>query len=360
MRYRPSNILALSIVSIMAFSSAPLSYAAGACVIESAPSVELGAYLVNTETVLQGVLDKAVNTCPTDSLGSSADKLQSALVGTLNSSIGFSNFVTATRFYVMGLGTEVPPQLDRDHASLGRSLEQIRDAMTIVYERCSENTPIYENFLPSGYETKNKTAGNILRELLTNQVDMMNFYRATVLGDTIPDTSFILVGDSGTFKSDMVSHYGPGANGDYGQCLQKTSVFQDLKTAIKRISEEGSGIKAGMQEWKDASLLLENSNGQNDAEKRKNVFRLKLGAQGISLDFSQMVAANTMKYGSPDPLISVSSRIGSWGDIISQTVRTDTSYNSRSQEVQAAPTTDSRMQKSTELLDQQAINNEIR
>lgn len=135
MRYQPSNILIRSTVSVLALFSTTLSYAAGgSCVIENAPSVELGTYLVNTETVIRGVLDKSVNACPTESLGSSADKLQSALVGTLNSTIGFSNFVTATRFYVMGLKTEAPPQLDRDHASLGRTMEQIQDAMRIVYE----------------------------------------------------------------------------------------------------------------------------------------------------------------------------------------------------------------------------------
>lgn len=89
-----------------------------------------------------------------------------------------------------------------------------------------------------------------------------------------------------------------------------------------------------MKNWKDASMLLKNANSQNDAEKRKNVVRIKLGAQGISISFSQATVNNMIKYGSDDPLVSVSGKIKTIGDIISQTVRiSDNSYNTRREQV---------------------------
>lgn len=174
--------------------------------------------------------------------------------------------------------------------------------MEIVYAHCAENSVAENNFLETDpYETKGKTNGTIIQELLINQVEMMNFYRATVLGDEAPYSSFKLVGNSEQFETDMIDHYGPQG---FAECIQKNDVFKGIKEALTRISTGGGSIETGMQEWKNASLLLNNANNdQNNAEKRRNVFRIKLGAQGISMDFSQTTVNNMIKYGSPDPIV---------------------------------------------------------
>jgi hypothetical protein len=67
--------------------------------------------------------------------------------------------------------------------------------MEMVYNRCAEDvTPTSNLSEDPTYSTVNKTLGVMLKEILRNQVDMMNFYRETVLGDATKDQySFILV-----------------------------------------------------------------------------------------------------------------------------------------------------------------------
>lgn len=66
---------------------------------------------------------------------------------------------------------------------------------------------------------------------------MMNFYRATVLGDDTSGQIFILVGDSTQFVSDLQSHYGPGA---YGKCNGESDFFKNIKDSFSRITTLGS------------------------------------------------------------------------------------------------------------------------
>lgn len=63
-----------------------------------------------------------------------------------------------------------------------------------MHGQCAENViaPINLSDDPT-YTTLNKSLGTILREVLINQVDMMNFYRETVLGDSTEGVNFKLV-----------------------------------------------------------------------------------------------------------------------------------------------------------------------
>lgn len=128
----------------------------------------------------------------------------------MNSALGFSNFATAGRFYIdVALRTEIPPAITRDHRKLASELDKIREAIDIVYNRCSNNTIVDKNFIDEKiYQTKGKTTGSILQELLINQVNMMNMYRSVVLGDTLSNSSFLLVGDNASFEASMRKNYG--------------------------------------------------------------------------------------------------------------------------------------------------------
>lgn len=66
--------------------------------------------------------------------------------------------------------------------------------METVYGQCAESIVPTTNLSEDpAYSTVNKSLGDILKKVLINQVDMMNFYRETVLGDSTEGKSFILV-----------------------------------------------------------------------------------------------------------------------------------------------------------------------
>lgn len=101
----------------------------------------------------------------------------------MNESIGFSNFATSGRFYIgIALKTEIPAGITRDHERLGKEIERINGMIEMVHGRCAEDTVSTSNLSEDPvYNTSGKTLGTILTEVLKNQVNMMNFYRETVL-----------------------------------------------------------------------------------------------------------------------------------------------------------------------------------
>lgn len=169
--------------------------------------------------------------------------------------------------------------------------------MELVYDRCGENTVSSTNLSEDPqYSTTGKSFATILREVLQNQVDMMNFYRATVLGDNTTGQKFILVGNSDDFVSQVQSHYGPQA---FGECNGSSDFFAGVQKSFGRIGQMGDGIKNGMNEWEQANTLL-NSNSMNReyAETERNVLRAELGRQGIGTKASQSILNCLAKYNS--------------------------------------------------------------
>ncbi len=157
----------------------------------------------------------------------------------MNEAIGFSNFYTSSRFYIgIGLKTEIPAGITRDHERLGKEIERINNAISFVHSRCAEDVVPSSNISEdSVYLTTGKTLGVILKEVLQNQVDLMNFYRETVLGDKIDDKyTFILVGNSKDFQSKLKGNYGPAA---FETCVKKADFFKKIKNAFNRITTLG-------------------------------------------------------------------------------------------------------------------------
>lgn len=126
--------------------------------------------------------------------------------------------------------------------------------ITLVHSRCAEDiTPATNLSEDSVYTTSGRTLGTILTEMLKNQVNMMNFYRETVLGDkTDGKYVFILVGDSKVFESKLQGNYGPNA---FNTCIGKSDFFKDTKEKFDRITKKGGGIEKGMKEWETAAEL---------------------------------------------------------------------------------------------------------
>ncbi len=189
------------------------TYASGSdCAIKDGMSEELATYIKTTENLLSQIEKEAAKKqCNTNANGensasASVNKTMSAVVGSMNESIGFSNFATSGRFYIgIALSTEIPAGITRDHERLGKEIERINNMIERVHNRCAENTVPTSNLSEDPvYSTSGKTLGIMLTEVLKNQVDMMNFYRETVLGDKTDDKYvFILVGDSNVFQSKL-------------------------------------------------------------------------------------------------------------------------------------------------------------
>lgn len=240
-RFMKIFLLLSSLVLLSGFFLSPVYASAEACAIKNAMSEELSSYIRTTEKLLSKIIDEASEKqCDTsgngaDSASASLNKTTSAFVGTMNAGIGFSNFATSGRFYIgIALSTEIPASIPRDHAKLGREIERIKNTIELVHNRCAEDVVPSSNLSDdSVYDTSGKTLGTILTEVLRNQVDMMNFYRETVLGDEVSDKySFILVGDSKDFQSKLRESYGPKA---FEACNKEADFFRDIKEAFSRI-----------------------------------------------------------------------------------------------------------------------------
>lgn len=289
------------------------------CTIKNGMSEELATYMKTTEKLLSRINDEAAKkTCSTNgenTASANINKTMSAVVGSMNESIGFSNFYTSGRFYIdIALKTEIPVGIRRDHEQLGKEIDRINTMISVVYNRCSEGSIPTSNLSDDPvYNTSGKTLGNILTEVLKNQVNMMNFYRETVLGDVTDDTyNFILVGDSKTFISKFQKNYGPKA---FGKCIQESDFFKDIKKAFERITNLSGSIGKGMTEWENAMRLL-NSNSSNPeyAETERNVLRNELSHQGMSTKGSQIIMNNLAKYNSQNASEGISGFVGSIGE----------------------------------------------
>lgn len=158
------------------------------CAIKDGMSEELSTYIKTTEQLLARIGEEAAKkqcntTSEENSASASVHKTMSSVVGSMNESIGFSNFYTSGRFYIdIGLKTEIPTGITRDHEQLGKEIGKIKSTIETVYNRCAEDTVSGTNLSEDPvYDTSGKTFGTILTEVLKNQVDMMNFYRETVL-----------------------------------------------------------------------------------------------------------------------------------------------------------------------------------
>lgn len=282
------------------------AYALGSdCTIKDGMSEELATYLKTTESLLSRIGEEAAKKqCNTNANGensasASVDKTMSTVVGTMNESIGFSNFSTSGRFYIdIALKTEIPPSITRDHERLGKEIERINGMIETVHSQCAEGVVPTSNLSEDPvYNTSGKSLGTILTEVLKNQVDMMNFYRQTVLGDVTNDTySFILVGDPKVFRSKFQKSYGPDA---FGKCVEESDFFKSIKDAGKRIVNLGGGIEKGMKAWSDATRLLNsNSSDREYAETERNVLRDEMSRQGMSTKGSQATMNCLAKYNS--------------------------------------------------------------
>ncbi len=179
-------------ITVMSFFCVTSVYAGGeSCTMDNGMSEELTTYLRTADVLLTKIGDEAskvqcgIGTDGGNSASASTERVQSTIVGSINERVGFSNFATSGRFFVdMALKTEIPVGISRDHEQLGRELERINSMIEIVHGRCAENTVSSSNIsTDTVYDTNGKTFGNILTDMLKNQVDMMNFYRETVLGD---------------------------------------------------------------------------------------------------------------------------------------------------------------------------------
>ena len=168
--------------------------------------------------------------------------------------------------------------------------------MEIVSNRCAINTVSSSNIsTDTVYDTTGKTLGTILTDMLKNQVNMMNFYRETVLGDETDNKyNFILVGNPVTFRSNLQLHYGPKAQND---CKQKSDFMKGIKEAFTRIGNLGDGIGKGMKEWEQASTLLtSNPTHPEYADTERNVLRNELANQGMNTKGTQTIMNNLAKY----------------------------------------------------------------
>lgn len=233
----------ISIIVLMSSLTLGSVWAEETCVIKSGMSKELSTY-IRTVDALRGRLEteamkKQCGSNGPESGSARAQKTTSAIIGSMNESIGFSNFYTSGRFYIdLALKSEIPYGITRDHDQLGQEIELIKSTIEIVHNQCAEDTTLSSNLSDDPlYSTSGKSFGAVLKEVLGNQIDMMNFYRATVLGDDTSGQAFILVGDSAKFVSDFQSHYGPDA---YGKCNAESDFFKNIKDSFNRITTLGT------------------------------------------------------------------------------------------------------------------------
>lgn len=328
------------------------------CAIKNGMSPELVTYIKTTEDLLSKIEGEAakkscaVNANGENGASASVNKTMSAVIGSMNESIGFSNFYTSGRFYIdIALKTELPAGITRDHERLGKELERIKNTTETVYSRCAEGVvPIANLSDDPAYGTSGKSLGAILKEVLKNQVDMMNFYRETVLGDK-PDEwyEFKLVGNSKDFVSKLQASYGPAA---FNECNAKSAFFESIRSSFDRITKLGEGIGKGMQDWRDASRLLgSNSSDAEYAETEQNVLRNEMSRQGMSSKGSQIIMNNLAIYNSQDASEGLSGFISSVGERAQKTVAqfADT-FKGMADMIRNAKTTDTYMEATQSLI----------
>lgn len=207
------------------------------CSIRDGVTAELSTYLSNVDTVLSAI--PTDNKCQPNANGknsatASIEQAISSIVGTINNSLSLTNFFTSTRFYVgIALKTEVPPGFTRDHTSLIRSLDRIERKMEDVYARCATDLPMPAvSMKDANYSTDGKKVDAVLKDMLGNASNMLNFYRETVLGDnTEGDYSLILIPKD--FETSLAKTHGPKA---FECSAKKEPFFKKITDAIDKIA----------------------------------------------------------------------------------------------------------------------------
>lgn len=315
LKYASMTLFVASVCIIPAYASG------AACDIDNGMSEELTAYIRTMGNLLSRIEEEAAkkqcntNTGSENSASASVDKTMSTVIGSMNESIGFSNFYTSGRFYIdIALKTEIPRGITRDHERLGKEIERIKNVIETVHGRCAEDIVPKLNLSEDPvYDTSGKSLGAMLTEILKNQVNMMNFYRETVLGDKTDNAySFILVGNPDIFRLKIQKSYGPNA---FESCVRKSDFFKSVKEAFGRIVGLGGSIEKGMTEWEKAwKLLNSNSSDREYAEVERNVLRSEMSHQGMATKGSQTVMNNLAKYNSQNTREGTSGFISSIGE----------------------------------------------
>ncbi|MDP2103353.1 MAG: hypothetical protein Q8K26_00335, partial [Candidatus Gracilibacteria bacterium] len=186
--------LILLFILIVTFS--PSVFAADSdCPTKNSTSEELTSYLQKSQTLRAKIANEAekydcnTNNPEGNSASATVDSTQSAFVGSMNETLTFSNFFTSTRFYIdIVLKSEIPPSFKRDHEQLGREIEYTKIVYEKVYSKCAGEKIISSNLSDDpSYDTSGKTLGTVLKDLLQTEVNMLNFYRESVLGDATND-----------------------------------------------------------------------------------------------------------------------------------------------------------------------------
>ena len=284
------KLLTLTLV-ILTVSVAPLSaYADGACKTRTQAGDPLMRYLQNLQGALGTITARAssANACRKEQAGADLEQLMNKFLADYNGVLYFPNYITSVRFYIENiLDYETPTAIMRDYDTLNHYRETIEQTYQLVYQSCAQDI-----VLSSG-DLRGYTLSDALKVLLQNHVSVTNYYREVVLGVSDDDRSFVLVGDSAVFRTQMQQFYGHNMQ---NVCREEDDFFNRIGDAIDRISSLDGVIGDGISQWEDAWNLLNDSDSAEYRALERQVLSAELSRQGISGRGADIILSNLHNY----------------------------------------------------------------
>lgn len=298
---------------------------ADSCSIKEAPDPTLQEYLKGVDKLVTDVLQvTSGKTCQDSASGNrtataDVDKAQSSVMGSVNKALKTDNVLTSFRFTVdLIKRTELPAGIRRDASQLDRRQRSLISAIDSVSTNCGSETVLPKDLSPfPPYSTKDKKAGDVLSEALTNHVKVMELYREAVLGDE-PVTVNDLVLVPKDFTAKIKGAYGPKAIASCNTSGEGT-FFDKVKDAINRIGNLGNNMQKGTQDWKDAWALLQGSH-KNQDRLEKQLLRKELSNQGLSTSASDRALRNLDAYNRGDGWQGVNGSLTGIGEAVNNGV----------------------------------------
>ncbi|MDD2870668.1 MAG: hypothetical protein PHS49_01650 [Candidatus Gracilibacteria bacterium] len=287
------------------------TFADGACLIQDKSAEVLLKYIKNNKLIVKNV-NKAVgkdkvntNNQSNDAgffeknaqiVGKDLSKAKNDTISIFSQIFNFTGFYSYFRYYaVFPISNEVPFQVKRDYKILDReskgmveyvkSMDTSGFTDTIVKDAC--------NGVESNCNLNNKSAKDIITELIKNNDKVLDLYRLTVMGESDQFNGDLILVDN-NFELEIGRYYGKEA---ISACNSiEGGFFETISTAIQNISLLNQQGEDGIQMWRDAWDLMLGKEPDTQALAEKELLRSYLSNEGVSLSNQEIMTDNLEKY----------------------------------------------------------------
>ena len=238
------KILLILCFFLITLSGTSASECSKSCKISDAPAPVLTQYITDLQTVRENITD-ALLAASIDQ-NTTAPKI-SSIASAFNPILNFWDYIWSFKYYIKTpLLNSVPSHIRRDHELILRENKKLTQILQTSMTRLRSEVSVWE--ICAGIQNcnlNNTTAQTALTELLKNNNQILQFYRALITGDEIllQNSQYLLT--ESAFLSEMRNYYNASTLNACSQCAWE--FWKNASEQIKNISQKFES--AGFEMW---------------------------------------------------------------------------------------------------------------